>query len=188
LRGFFTRDQPDFTRILLVESGGRNLLNDFLPVLLRAYGSGVVADVVTCFAGLPEGFQEATGTVYRVGDYAGPDARARLVAELKSNQYAAVGMICSGEPIMTKWKWMLAARLPAKIFVVNENGDMFWLDFAHASIIRHFVLFRAGLTGAGAVPTIARLLFLPVSLTFLILFAAWEHLKRQTRTRRVSTS
>jgi hypothetical protein len=32
---------------------------------------------------------------------------------------------------MTKWKWMLAARLPGKVFVVNENGDYFWLDHGH---------------------------------------------------------
>lgn len=182
MRGFFTRRQPEFTRILLIESGGRSLLNDYLPALYRIHGGGVVTDLLTCFAGLPEGFQE-TGSVYRVTDYPDSEARARLVAELKSNRYAAVGMICSGEPIMTKWKWMLAARIPAKVFVLNENGDSFWLDFSHAGVIRHFILFRAGLTGAGAVPTIARLIFFPVTLAYLVAYAAWVHLRRQIHLR-----
>jgi len=186
LRGFFSRRHPDFHRILLVESGGRQLLNEFLPHVVREFGPYV--DIVTCFAGLPEGFQETTGAVYRVGDYPDTNARKRLVAELKAKGYDAVGMICSGDPIMTKWKWMLAARIPSKVFVINENADMFWLDIAHLATIRHFVLFRAGLTGAGAVPTIARLLFLPLTVGFLIAYAAWEHLRRQVRIRSTSTS
>ncbi len=186
MRGFFTRRQPEFHRILLIESGGRNLLNDFLPNLIRVHGA-LSADLLTCFAGIPEGFDASTGAIFRVGDYPDPARRANLVAELKANRYDAVGILCSGEPIMTKWKWMLAARLPVKVFVLNENGDVFWLDFAHGAVIRHFILFRAGLTGAGAVPTIARLLFLPVSLAFLIAYAAWEHLKRRIRVRSVST-
>ena len=47
---------------------------------------------------------------------------------------------------MTKWKWALALRLPVKVLVVNENGDFFWFDRANWRTIRHFVLFRAGLS------------------------------------------
>ena len=58
-------------------------------------------------------------------------------------------------PIMTKWKWVLVQpRLPAKVFVINENGDYFWLDRGHSRAILHFALFRAGLTGSGAARTI----------------------------------
>jgi hypothetical protein len=42
----------------------------------------------------------------------------------------------------------------------------------------HFILFRAGLTGAAAIPTIARLLFFPLSLAYLLLYAAFVHLRR----------
>ena len=31
---------------------------------------------------------------------------------------------------MTKWKWWLGAHLKSKIFILNENGDFFWLDWA----------------------------------------------------------
>ena len=91
-------------------------------------------------------------------------------------------MICSNEPIMTKWKWVLAARLPAKVFILNENGDYFWLDRGHLSNIRNFVLVRAGLTGSGAVRTLARLVSFPFTLLYLILYALTVHLRRKLRT------
>jgi hypothetical protein len=72
-------------------------------------------------------------------------------------------MICSGEPIMTKWKWALAVRLPVKVLVVNENGDFFWFDRANWRTVRRFVLFRAGLSGGDAVRTIGRILVFPIS-------------------------
>jgi len=78
----------------------------------------------------PEGFTPHNTRIYRVTDYRTPEQRRRLFAELKQNRYAILGMLCSAEPIMTKWKWALAARLPVKVFVLNENGDYFWLDWA----------------------------------------------------------
>jgi hypothetical protein len=88
---------------------------------------------------------------------------------------------------MTKWKWVLAARLPGKVFILNENGDYFWLDRGHLSNVRHFILFRAGLTGAGAIRTLARLALFPFTLLYLILFAASIHLLRRLRGRKLRT-
>ncbi len=79
-------------------------------------------------------------------------------------------------------KWMLAARLPGKVFVLNENGDSFWLDHGHLPAIRYFILFRAGLTGAGAVRTLARVVLFPFTLLYLILYALTVHLRRTLRT------
>ena len=53
--------------------------------------------------------------------------------------FAALGILCSGEPIMTKWKWWLAAKVPAKIFIINENADYFWLDRARLRQLGRFV-------------------------------------------------
>jgi hypothetical protein len=82
---------------------------------------------------------------------------------------------------MTKWKWALAAHVPAKLFVVNENGDFFWADYSNWKIIIHFLLFRAGLTGADAVPTLTRLALFPFTLAFLLLYAGVAHLRRKLR-------
>ena len=77
---------------------------------------------------------------------------------------------------------MLAARLPGKVFVLNENGDYFWMDHGHLATIRYFILFRAGLTGSGAVRTLARVVLFPFSLLYLILYAITVHFRRILRT------
>ena len=181
MRYWVSKRIPAFTRVLLVESGSRHLLEDLLAGLYDVHPQ-MTADLLTCFAGVPTKFNSTRGKVYRVNDY--PTARARkgLYAELTANGYTVVGIICAAEPIMTKWKWMIAARLPAKVFVLNENGDYFWLDRGHWSSIRHFALFRAGLSGAGAVRTLARLMLFPLTLVYLILYAATVHLRRRLRT------
>src|SRR5579883_1816023 len=168
MRYFFSRSLPPFTRVLLVESGNRELYERLLGSLYDFYPS-MQADLITCYAGTPETFRADRGVVYRVADYPDSSSRKRLYKELERNGYTVIGIICSAEPIMTKWKWMLAARIRAKVFVLNENGDYFWFDRAHLSTVQHFILFRAGLTGAGAVRTIARLVLFPFTLLYLIL-------------------
>ena len=122
------------------------------------------------------------GMLFNVNDYRGSAARKRLYAELAAREHTVTGIICSGEPIMTKWKWAIAARLPAKLFILNENGDYFWFDRGHWPSIGHFILFRAGLSGSGAVRTVARLVLFPLTLLYLILYAATVHLRRKIRT------
>jgi len=179
MKYFFTRRQPEVSRILLVESGSRYLLEGLISGIRSTYGDDVFVDLVTCYPGMPEGFQAASTTVYRVTDYRGRAGRARLYQELGANRYSIMGIICSAEPIMNKWKWALAARLPAKVFILNENGDYFWVDYGHWSVIRHFALYRAGLAGAGAVRTLARLALFPFTLLFLLSYAAFVHLTRR---------
>ena len=181
MRGFLTRRTPLFTRVLLIESGSRALYETLIPGLYKTHGDDIRIDLVTCYGGVPEGLLTESGKVYRVTDYPGRAGRKRLYRELQANRYLVAGMICSAEPIMTKWKWALALRLPAKVFVLNENGDYFWLDWAHWTVIRHFVAYRAGLTGAGAVRTLARLLLFPLTLLYLLLYAAVVHLRRHVR-------
>ena len=181
MRHFFTKSIPAFSRVLLIESGSRELFENLLPVLYRNYPE-MACDLVTCYAGTPKNFRSDQGVVYRVADYPDSHSRQRLYQELRANSYAILGVICSAEPIMTKWKWALAARLPGKVFVLNENGDYFWLDHGHLTQIRYFILFRAGLTGSGAVRTLARVVLFPFSLLYLILYAITVHFRRSLRT------
>jgi len=82
---------------------------------------------------------------------------------------------------MTKWKWALALRVPAKVFILNENGDYFWIDPGHWGAIRGFVLFRAGLAGSGAVRTLVRMALFPFTLLYLLLYATTVHARRALR-------
>jgi hypothetical protein len=180
MRYFFSREDPPHTRVLLIESGSRSLIERVLPHLHRQFGPDVEVDLVTCYAGLPRGFDAGT-TVFRVFDYATPEKRRELVRQLKARGYSSAGIICSAEPIMTKWKWMLAARLPAKFFIMNENGDYFWVHRHNWKTIKRFTLVRSGLAGEGALRTMGRLLVFPFSLIFLILYALVVHARRRLR-------
>lgn len=181
MRYFFRPNRaPAVRRVLLIESGSRELLESLIPQLPGIFGTPVAVDLVTCFGGLPKTFNSA-GRVYRVSDYPTPASRATLYRELQANRYQVTGLICSAEPIMLKWKWMLAWRIPAHSFLLNENGDYVWLDRDHLSTLWAFASVRSGLAGAGAVRTIGRLLLFPFSLLFLLCYAAQVHLARLTR-------
>jgi hypothetical protein len=180
MRYFFRRRIPELNRVLFIESGSRSIFENVLPRLYPE-GSNMRADLITCYPGRPAAFRARQGVVWRVTDYAGPHARSLLLRQLAANRYRVAVMICSGEPIMTKWKWMLAARLPVKVLVVNENCDYFWLDYGSWRIIRHFILYRAGLSGASAVSTCGRLALFPFTIAYLLLYTAMVHLRRRTR-------
>ena len=182
LRYLLSRHIPPFSRVLLVESGSRSLLERLIPVLYEAGAPDAVIDLVTCYGGAPEALNAEQSGIFRVSDYGGGAGREKLIDDLMARGHGVIGIICSAEPIMTKWKWWLAAKVPAKVFIINENGDYFWVDWSQWRIIAHFALFRAGLTGAGAVPTIARLLFFPFTFAYLLGFAGWVHLRRALRT------
>lgn len=167
--------------VLLVESGSRGLLEGLIGGLRQTWGEALPIDLVTCYASLPRGFDPRTTRLYRVGEYRGREGRRKLYRELTGNRYGLMGIVCSAEPLMTKWKWMLAVRIPAKLFVINENGDYFWFDRKHLSAVRQFVLFRSGLAGAGAVRTLVRLFSLPVTLLYLLLYATVVHTRRAIR-------
>jgi hypothetical protein len=104
-----------------------------------------------------------------------------LWADLAQREYRVTGVLCAAEPIMTKWKWWLAAKVPAKLFIINENADYFWVDRWHFGQLRRFAIYRLGLTGAAAVPALARLLCFPFTLTWLLLYAGTVHLRRKLR-------
>ncbi len=177
MRYFFSRRVPHPHRVLLIESGSRGVIERLLPFLPGAFGD-VEIDLVTCYVDQPAGF---TGRVFNVNEYGGPSGRDRLLADLSARDYQLTGVLCSGEPIMTKWKWWLAWKLPVKVFIINENADFFWCDWSHFNVVWNFALERSGLTGAAAVPALARLLFLPVTVSFLLAYAGAVHLRRRIR-------
>jgi hypothetical protein len=146
-----------------------------LPLFRQIHPDVMEIDVVTCFAGVPLGVD---GRIYRVADYSTPEARKILYSELNARGYGVIGILCAAEPIMTKWKFALAARVSAKILIINENADFFWCDFGNWRTILHFMLFRAGITGASAIPAIARLLFFPLTAAYLLVYAAAVHFRR----------
>ena len=180
MRFVFSQRMPPGTRILLIESGPRSILESIIDHLHAGWGEGMPIDLVTCYAGLPAGLDK-NSNVFHVADYTTPDQRRALLRELRNSDYAYAGMICADDPVMNKWKWWLAARVPAKFFVINENGDYFWLNRKNAKAIRGFALYRMGLSGAGALRTFGRLLAFPFAVLYLLLYAGMAHLRRFIR-------
>ncbi|MCC7175011.1 MAG: hypothetical protein IT159_07425 [Bryobacterales bacterium] len=177
---FFRLGFPQSPRILLVESGSRRLLEGVIPYLRGHFGSQAPLELLTCYAGKPAGLGEGSA-VYQTHHHQGRKARKRLYRTLAENGVGVLVILCSAEPIMTKWKWALALNLPARVLVVNENGDAFWLDRTNWKTILHFVLFRAGLTGGDAVRTLTQALLFPLTLLYLLVYAGAIHLRRKVR-------
>ncbi len=177
LRYWLSNRVPPFHRVLIIESGSRDLVEDLLPGLYEIYGDAMQLHLVTCYAGVPSTLK-ADAKIWRVTDFPGSKGRRELLRQLRQQNYTVAGILCSGEPILLKWKWFLALGLSAKFFILNENGDYFWLDRGHRIDIRHFILFRLGLAGEGAVATIGRLLLFPFAIAYLAAFAIFVHLRR----------
>jgi hypothetical protein len=171
---------PAGTRILLIESGSRSIMEGIVAHLQANWGKTMPIDLITCYGGRPAGLDE-TARVFHVTDYGTAELRRKLAAELRTGDYAYAGMICAGEPIMAKWKVWLAAKVPAKFFIINENGDYFWANRIHTSAIRGFVMVRMGLAGAGATRTLGRLLIFPFAIVYLLLYTGAVHLRRFLR-------
>ena len=167
--------------ILLVESGSRELLERAIAPLRRTWGDDIYIDLVTCYAGFPRGFAAETTRVYHVGEYRGWEGRRGLYRQLAQNHYALVGIVCSAQPLMTKWKWALGVRIPAKIFIINENGDYFPLEISQWANLWRLILIRAGLDDGGAARTLARVISFPFTLLYLLLYATTVHTRRALR-------
>ncbi len=181
MRYFFRRRAPSLDRMLLVESGSRQILEAGIPRFHEVFGGGTRMDLLTCLPGLPQALDPAATEVFRVtGCRSGADRR-RLLAELRSRRYPLVGIVCSDEPVMTPWKLAVAALLPAKVLIFNENADFFWLDWFNRQAIRQFVFYRAGMLDDGAVRKLSHLVAFPFLLAFLLLYAGWVHLIRWGR-------
>jgi hypothetical protein len=181
MRYFLDCRMPEARSILLVESGARSLVEGLLPNLRATWVGERRIDLVSCFPALPHGFEADTTRLYRVGDYRGRAARRALYRELAANGYSHMGIVCSGEPLMARWKWALGWQVPAKIFLINENGDYFWLERTQFRIIRKFVLQRTGLAGSGAVRMLASAIAFPFTILYLLLYAAVQHGRRALR-------
>src|ERR1700733_648548 len=165
------------TRVLLVESGAREVLEKAIPTV-RTFWDGRTPpiDLFTCFSGVPEGIGD-DGEIYRVTDY--PEAeRKKLLRELKDRGYAVMGIVCSDEIILEKWKWLIALSVPAKLLVINECGDCFWFDRENWPTIRQFVASRSGITGATVLRSVLQVAVLPLTFLWLVFFAAGAHTVR----------
>ena len=184
VKWIWTRRIPPTKRVLLVESGPRDVTQTLLPRLRQAFGQEVAVDLLTCLPTDPPNLQRdgsPEGRVWRVIDYSDDASRWGLMRRIRAERHAVVAILCAGVGIMVPWRWAALLLLPAKFLIANENGDFFWLDRAHASHLARLLLNRAGLEGDSAARTLAGLVVFPFSLAYLLAYAFYVHVVRLGR-------
>jgi len=182
MRWVLTRRTPRVNRILLIESGPREVAEKLLPRLAGLFGPDVPVDLATC---LPEGFPAPAktngGRVWRVASCRSHGERWRVLREIRAQRHAVAAVLCADTPIMASWRAAALLLLPSKFLIVNENADFFWLDRGSWRLLLKFLLIRKGLYEETAARTLARILAFPFTLAYLLAYAGWVHLRRAVR-------
>ena len=177
MRWFLTRAVPPVDRVLLVESGPRELGEKALAQLRRAFGERTPIDVLGCVPAPLEGSAE----YWDVTPAQGWAGRRKLLSLLRKRRPPVAAILAGGDPIMAPWRWAALAWLPSKTLIVNENADFFWLDRGHLSAIAQFLQHRSGLGGESALRTVFRGASFPFVFVYLLLYAAYVHSLRAVR-------
>lgn len=168
------------SRVLVVESGPRPLAERFLAHLYASHPAQRV-DVLTCVEGDPAGLQPDRGSVTRVHLHRGFTARRALIRDFARSSYDVVAILCTGHNIMTRWKWAVALGVPAKVLIVNENADYFWLDSGNFANLLAMLKQRLNWRVTASPSLFFELLASPFVLLYLLAYSAWIHSRRALR-------
>lgn len=180
MRGIFSRRHPSFDRLLIVESGSRHITEELLPHFYEVQASRSI-DLLTCYPGAPENFDQTRGAVYSVQNQAVARSRRQFLRKIAGAPYTVVAIICEGTPILERWKWLIALRTPAKLLIVNEHAGYFFLDYWHREIAKVLFSQRAGFRQRINFRLVAELVLVPFTILYLILYAAYVHARRFLR-------
>jgi hypothetical protein len=174
-----SRWTPEPERVLLVESGLRSAADLFLQDM---YQDGRLRrlDVLTCYGSAPPSFDPARGEIFFTHQ---TQSRTELFRRLSGAGYSSTCLLCTGDDIMTKWKWAVALRVPAKVMIVNESADTFWLDRGHLRELKQMTHDRVGITRLMLVRLLWQIVAFPFVLLALLSFAAVAHTRRAWRLR-----
>jgi len=186
MRRFLARAQPSFERLLLIESGPREAGEKILRYLYDVRNVEHV-DLLTCYSNPPEAFDHARGTVYSVHDREVVENRRRFVGKLAETPYSLVAILCTGSPILERWKWAVAMRTSARLIVLNEEANYFTVDIWNLSSVRLMLGKRASDRGL-ALASLMTWIFAPVTVAYLAAYTGMVHLRRWLRTRKAAAS
>ena len=184
MKYFFRRRFPGADDVLLIESGSPEVARRAL-VKIREHFPQARYHALTCW---PETAQEPRlapqgpyRSVFRAADYPGGRDKLLLLLSLARRKWRVLAILCTGEPVLWRWKILAAALLPAKVLIVNENADFFWADWAHRRHLRQFLAIRWGVNRDEITATALRALVFPFTLLFLLLTALYLYARRWRR-------
>ena len=197
---------PGVNDVLLIESGSPGVGQRVLEKIGRLF-PGARYHLLTCWPVPPvpsavegseaEGSTSASKTegpettpehrfsryqsVFRASDYPTGLDKIRLLFSLARRRWRVLAILCTGEPLLWRWKLLALAIFPSKVLIANENADFFWLDWAHRSNLRQFLAVRWGVNRDEIAATLFRALVFPFSLLFLLLTALYLYTRRWRR-------
>jgi hypothetical protein len=170
----------EMSRILVVESGPRPVAERFLAHLYASHPAQRV-DLLTCLDGEPASLQRDRGSVISVHSHRGFAARHALIRGFARVGYDVVAIFCTGHNVMTRWKWAVVLGVPAKVLIVNENADYFWLDSGNFANMRALITHRLNWHAAASPGLFFELLAYPFVLLYLLAYTGWIHSRRALR-------
>jgi hypothetical protein len=174
VRYFLSGQAPPVTRILLIESGSRELGEQAIACLRKAFGAGIPIDALGCRRTPLLGVESYAD----VSEARTLSARLALLRRIRRGGYSVAGVLSSGDSTMALWKWAAIGVVPAKFLVLNENVDFFWIDRAHWTNAVALLQQRSGLGGESTVRAMAWFAALPFAALFLLSYATWVHVTR----------
>lgn len=174
MRYFFRSRIPDAADVLLIESGSPQVARRALK-RIRLIFPGARYHLCTCRPALDvAGF----ASVFQAGDYRTGWQKLKLVLSFCRRGWNVLVILCTGEPTLWRWKMLALLLMPAKVLVVNENADFFWLDWSHRRTLRSLAGIRWGVNLEDSCLTLLRLLVFPLTFFFLLATAGWLYLRR----------
>lgn len=176
MTGLLTRNRPPLRRVLLIESGTRQ---EGVRLLRHLYesGEGIQVDLLTCYPDPLEEFQSSRGKVFLVTDPAIARYRRQFIRTLMATPYDTVAVLHTGSAVLRKWKRIIMLLTRAKVMVMKEGANFIFLDYGclpnsrvNVPHFRPHHMARLHLLG--------EVLFMPLTISYLLLYAAAAHLRR----------
>ena len=124
MRYFFRRKVPQAGDILLIESGSRQVSTRALEGIKRIFPQARY-HLCTC---LPETPPDSYASVFRASDYPSGISKLKLLFWFRRQRWPVMAVLCTGEPLLLRWKLIAGLIVPAKVLIVNEHADFFWLN------------------------------------------------------------
>ena len=174
---YFFGSFPGSRDVLLIESGSRDVGARVLGKI-RAFFPDARYHLLTCWPDVPSNLYRS---VFLASDYPSSLEKIRLLVSLARRRWRVLAILCTGEPVLWRWKLLALALFPSKVLIVNENADFFWLDWTHRRQVRQFLAVRWGVNRDEIASTALRLLIFPFTFAFLLLTALYLYARRWRR-------
>src|SRR5687768_1258048 len=174
MKHFFRQKFPPSGDILIIESGASQVTDRACPGLRRLYPEARF-HLATCW---PNRRSAEFAEIFSVVDYAGRGTKLGLLRQFRRHGYTVLVVLCTGQPVMSLWRALSLVLVPAKVIIVNENADFFWLSWENRATLRAFLGARWGINLRHSAMILLRAAAFPLTILFLMLTALFYYLRR----------